>query len=278
MTSLQVAFLGPEGAYAHIVSRQRYPSGVSLVPRPSIPEVFEYVEAVPDALGIVPIENSSGGTIVATVDRLIDPRCKLVITEALTLDVRLALLGHDIAKIKRVYSHFAPFSHCDTWLKVHLPGVAREEVNSTGEAARLAGADKTKTSAALASRANAKLYGLKVLQYPVEQDVPNVTQFVTIARPKEPSPENNKTSLVVNLENRPGALSDFIVPLSAGGINLTRIVSRPVHGEPNTYTFFIEIDGTKQDPKIASALSKASRKAASVRAVGEYRVADHYES
>lgn len=274
MSSLQVAFLGPEGTYAHIVAKQRYPEDAELIPLPSIPHVFDYVRAGSNRCGIVPIENSSGGTIYVTVDLLIDPDCGLVITEELSLDVKLALLGRRNAEIRTVYSHFAPFKHCGAWLRKHHPTAKLEEVPSTGEAARMASTEEG--AAALAARDNAELYGLEVLEYPVEQDTANVTQFVTIGQPVAQSVDVGRTSVVLALSNEPGALASFLAPLSAGGVNLTRIISRPVHGQPST--FFIELEGTTRIPAVADALREASSHAVELRIVGEYPALLRFES
>lgn len=276
MNDVQVAFLGPQGTYAHTVALRRYGAAAELVPQPSIEDVFGYVKDRSGRYGLVPIENSSGGTIYSTIDLLIDPDCGLVITEELRLVVKLALVGHDRGKIKVVYSHFAPFRHCDAWLSEHLPGVYRKEVASTAEAARLTAGDDT--AAALAGRDTAELYNLKILEYPVTGEVPNVTQFVTIGREPNPPETGGRTSLVVALNNEPGALASFIGPLSSGGTNLTRIISRPVHGQPETYMFFIELDGTRRDASVARSLEAASRHAAEVRIVGEYPASQSYES
>jgi chorismate mutase/prephenate dehydratase len=111
-------------------------------------DVFDFLSSRPDALGIVPIENSSGGFIIDTVDRLVDDRCPLWIQEELTLDVKLALLGHSGAPVEVIYSHPMPFFHADEWLKAHYPTARRVTRPSTAASAELAAAEPN----AIASR------------------------------------------------------------------------------------------------------------------------------
>jgi len=116
MLTTEIAYLGPQGTFAHLVAEKRY-RGRTLIPQNSIDDVFRYVQADPGRKGIVPIENSSGGTIYETVDHLIDRSCTLSIQEELSIKVRLALLGHKRESVRVLYSHFAPFHHCDGWIK-----------------------------------------------------------------------------------------------------------------------------------------------------------------
>src|SRR6476620_11641460 len=120
----RIACLGPEGSFSHLVATQ-YAPGAELHTLAGVEEVFDWLAENADARGIVPIENSSGGIILATVDRLMHPRCALKIQEELTLDVKLALVGRQDQPVKVIYSHFMPFYHCDDWLKAHHPDAKR---------------------------------------------------------------------------------------------------------------------------------------------------------
>src|SRR5437899_1887491 len=106
----KIAYLGPEGSFAQLVAKLRFPES-TLIPLRSVPEVFEYLEAHVEGKGVVPIENSSGGLIVPTVDEIIEHACSLFIQEELSLDVKLALLGKKGEEITAIFSHFAPLYH-----------------------------------------------------------------------------------------------------------------------------------------------------------------------
>lgn len=275
MALTEIAYLGPEGTFAHLVAKKRFRDHL-LVPQSTIADVFRYVRAKSNRCGIVPIENSSGGTIHTTVDELIDRTKGVFIQEELSINVRLALLGHKRKPVRVVYSHFAPFHHCDTWLTNHYPRVKRQEVSSTGEAVKLA--SKEKDAAAIGNREAGGLYGLDVLQFPIEQDIKNVTQFFAVGHPLEDTGPGSKMSLLVSLKDSPGSLCSFLEPIKKAGVNLSRIVSRTVIGHPSKYVFFVDIVGTAKDPSVARALRDAKRSALHIEVVGIYPVRPQYTS
>ncbi|MFN7562922.1 MAG: prephenate dehydratase, partial [Prosthecobacter sp.] len=246
-----IACLGPEGSFSHLITRMRFPDAtVSL--RDNIGDVFDFLSSRPDALGIVPIENSSGGFIIDTVDRLLDARCELSIVEELTLDVKLALLGRPGEEVRTIHSHAMPFFHGDDWLKAHYPDAKRIVEPSTAKAAEKAAA--TPGAAAIGPRQNAERHALSILHFPIAGEVPNITQFFLLGHTANtPDATHNRTALVVELPDRPGSLCRFLTPLSEGSINLKRLESRPIRGQPNKYRFYIEIEGSTADPRVQSA-------------------------
>jgi len=271
-----IACLGPEGSFSHVVAAQFAPDGV-LHTFESVEEVFDWLADKPAARGIVPIENSSGGIIVATVDRLMQPACSLSIQEELTLDVKLALVGHRNRKIEVIYSHYMPFFHCDDWLRRNHPEARRVSVASTSQAAARAAGEPN--AAAIGSRGNAERHGLDILQFPIEEGIANVTQFFLIGHAENaPAPRNNRTALAVDLPDKPGILCAFLTPFSEAGVSLKRIESRPVRGQPNTYRFYIEIEGSEALPAVAGAMRKARGIASAIRIVGSYPTGRRFES
>lgn len=272
----QVAYLGPAGTFSELVTLKRFGRRLPRVPLPGIYEVFEYVRKHRDAAGIVPIENSSGGTIYETIDCLVEVRKPLVILEELSLQVRLALLGHRGHKIHSLYSHFAPMQHCDAWIRKHLPRAARKETASTALAAETAARDPG--AAALGMRDAAKRYGLDILEFPVQPEVPNLTQFACIGHRQLAAERGDKTSLIVTLHNRPGSLCEILEIFRDHNINMTRLLSRPIIGQPKSYIFFIDIEGTPDISPAREALAKAGRAAESMRLAGAYPVRRPYLS
>jgi prephenate dehydratase len=225
----------------------------------------------------VPIENSSGGSIMPTIDLLInDP--ELTIVESMTLVVRLALLGKDRDSIKHVYSHFAPFKHCATWLMKNFPDAQCHEVSSTAEGALRA--QNTQNAAVLGSVKLAELYDVDILEFPIEQDIVNETEFVllTSAETNQGNNEGGKSSLSVELKNGPGSLCAFLTPFKEMGVNLTRIISRPVYGVPSEYAFFIDIKGNKCDDAVKQALEEAKTHCDRLRIIGSYKFAGKFYS
>lgn len=259
-----------------MLAGMRFP-GADRVCKTSIGEVFDALAADETALGIVPIENSSGGFIIDTVDRLLDPRCDLRIQEELTLDVKLALLGHEGKAVHAIHSHPMPFFHCDAWLKKHYPEADRVEEPSTSIAAAAAAANDH--VAAIGSRKNAGRHGLDVLHHPIAGEVPNITQFFLIGHEDRPPVDaDERTALVVELPDKPGSLCRFLTPLSDAGVNLKRLESRPIRGQPNKYRFYVEIEGSPALKPVRSALAVAMADGAGVRSVGSYPASGRFES
>ncbi|MEM7699450.1 MAG: prephenate dehydratase domain-containing protein [Verrucomicrobiota bacterium] len=263
-----VAYLGPEGSFAHFVARSRF-SESELIPHGSVDLVFDYLAENPDCLGVVPIENSSGGIITATVDRIIETDAPFHIREEISLKVKLALLGREGDVISKIYSHFAPFHHCAEWLKTHYGDATQVVTPSTPNAAIQASQEKG--AAAIGSRDSAERYGLDILHYPIEAQVPNVTEFFVIAsQPNAASSSNSRTTLAVELPDSSGSLFQFLGPLANHGVNLKRIESRPIMGEPNRYRFFIEVEGGSDTEGVQRALGAANEFCLSMRNFGSY--------
>ncbi|MBL9132417.1 MAG: prephenate dehydratase [Verrucomicrobiaceae bacterium] len=271
-----IACLGPEGSFSHLITQMRFPGGaVSL--RDNIGDVFDFLGSRADAQGIVPIENSSGGFIIDTVDRLLDARCELSIVEELTLDVKLALLGRAGEEITAIHSHAMPFYHGDDWLKAHYPNAKRIVEPSTAKAAEKAAA--TPGAAAIGPRQNAERHALSILHFPIAGEVPNITQFFLLGHTANtPDATHNRTALVVELPDRAGSLCRFLTPLSEGTINLKRLESRPIRGQPNKYRFYIEIEGSMADTRVLDALAQTHADGATTRSIGSYRSGTRFES
>lgn len=271
-----IACLGPEGSFSHLITQMRFP-GTAVSLRDNVGDVFDFLTANPDALGLVPIENSSGGFIIDTVDRLVDARCTLRIVEELTLDVKLALLGRAGEKIVSIHSHAMPFYHGDEWLKANYPDVKRVVEPSTAKAAEKAAI--MPGAAAIGPRQNAERHALQILHFPIAGEVPNITQFYLIGHAANtPSPDHNRTALVVELPDRPGSLCRFLTPLSDDDINMKRLESRPIRGQPNKYRFYIEIEGSEADSRVQKALEQTKADGATIRSVGSYSAGRRFES
>lgn len=271
-----IGYLGPEKTFSHLVAMKRFGKSQKLVSLPTVGDVFDFVGKKSGRIGIVPIENSSGGTIYETVDCLVDEDSRACIVEELSVRVNLALLGRSNHPFKVVYSHFAPLYHCEKWLKERYPAVELKKVASTALAAQTAASEVG--AAALGTKQSAREYGLDILMYPVAPEIPNVTQFFAIGSCHKTNALGQKMSLVASLSNKPGSLFDFLEPFKLNKVNLTRILSRPVIGHPNTYVFFVDINGTGEDESVRAALAEAKRACKSLRCVGTYPIHRQFQS
>jgi chorismate mutase/prephenate dehydratase len=275
MTKQTVAFLGPLGTYSHLVARKRF-APLPMIPLSGILDVCTFVSKNKDALGVIPIENSSGGTINETVDILLDNKPAVHIIEELSLDVKLAQLGHKGFPVKRLYSHFVPLAHCAPWIAKNLKGVEKREAASTAAAAAMATADLH--AASLGSRNLATQFGLDIIHFPVATETPNITTFIVISRKKQILPRSAKTTLAIHLQNRPGSLYRFLGILHDEGINLSRLVSRPIRGVHQEYAFLVDLDGAAESPAVVRALRAAAKQSVSMRICGSYPCHKAYKS
>jgi chorismate mutase / prephenate dehydratase len=272
-----VCYLGPEGTFSHILARKRFGKGAILSACPTVEAIFDRVLASAQDLGIVPIENSSGGTVYDSVDLLIRHAGRVFIREELALDVRIALLGRPGKTIKTVFSHFVQIKHHAEWLKARHPGARLHAVASTAVAAQKAAASSH--AAALASPGAAEVYGLELLELPSVGQTVNVTHFFIIgSRAAAFLADSLKTSLVVALPNVCGSLHRFLGPFARQKVNLSRIVSRPVPGQPQTYVFFLEIDGNPRTLPVSRTLERAGALAESMTSLGSYPARRRYKS
>lgn len=271
-----VAYLGPEGTFSWILARARFGARKPLVPCPAIDAVFEAVASGKCPLGLVPVENSSGGTVHDTIDLLIRHAGSVFITEEPSLDIRIALLGHKSATPRTIHSHFTQITHHKDWLRSRFPKARLVPATSTTQAA--AKAASSRTSAALASPGAAGIYGLDILETPEPASAVNVTNFFTISLAPSTSPKANRTALVAELKNQCGSLHKFLGPFARQGVSLTRIISRPVPGRPQTYVFYIELEGSTRDERVSLALDAARRQASTITLLGSFPVGRRFRS
>ncbi|HMU85280.1 MAG TPA: prephenate dehydratase domain-containing protein [Leptospiraceae bacterium] len=274
---MPVAYLGKKGSFASLVARQRYPDAET-VSQPTIGDLVTYVKEGADRMGVVPIENSSGGIIFDTVDAFVDDSFNLFILEETRIRVRYALLGKSGQPIQTILSHYAALRHCAAWIRSTYPAVRTQPVASTSEAAAMAAAGSQ--LAAISTRESANEYGLDVLHFPIMDSVPNITQFFTIGHaPVNYSGSGGNTSLVATLDNSPGSLFRFLKPFHDLGVNLNRIQSRTIPGDSSACKFFVGLEGVESETNVGRAIELARPLTVALQLLGSYpRLMDPYES
>lgn len=268
MKKLKVFFIGPEGTYSCVLARKLFGSDVYYIPVLTILDACRCASETSFSVAVVPIENSGAGEIYETVDILISGRPKLYINEEVMLDIRLALLGRLNERIKVLYTHFAPLENCYRWIKQHLPRVKIVTVASTAQAAELAG--KERGAVALAHTQLARKYELDVLNFPIPSTFPNITVFLVLSREYYKGENQDKTSLVVTLPDRPGALCSFLEIFRDKSVNLSRLISRPIKGRLGEYAFLLDVDGGMNNALIKDAIRMCKKKVDSMRILGSY--------
>ncbi|HXY76596.1 MAG TPA: prephenate dehydratase [Steroidobacteraceae bacterium] len=267
---LKVAFLGPEGTFTQAAVLAHFGHSVRGLPLDSIDEVFHEVESASADFGVVPIENSTEGTVNHTLDRFLSSPLK--ICGEVELRVRQHLMGKmsQLSRITRVCSHPQALAQCREWLSEHLPGIEQVPVSSNAEGARRARDEKG--TAAIAGETAAEIYGLKLLAAEIEDRIDNTTRFLILGRKLfAPSGEDRTTLLVsVGHTDAPGALYRLLEPLARHRVNITRIESRPSRRRKWDYVFFLDLEGHARDPQVARALAVLKKRASLFRILGSY--------
>jgi len=262
-----VAFMGPKGTFSHLAARSLFPDQPA-VETPTIAEVVDAVTRREAEFGVVPIENSTEGSVSATLDALLDGT--LFISGELVLDVSLCLVAKttDRSRFKRVASHPQPLAQCRKFLARELPGVPLVPTPSTAAAAREAALDET--TAAVTSRLAAELERLTIVADRIQDHPENATRFAVIGHADAAPTGNDKTTLVFSTPHERGALRRVLGVFDDAGINLTRIESRPARGKRWEYVFVTDIEGHRLDPNVTRALTELDAMSGAVRVLGSY--------
>jgi chorismate mutase / prephenate dehydratase len=267
---LKIAFLGPEGTFTQTAVHKHFGHSVRALPLASIDEVFHEVEAGHADFGVVPIENSTEGSVNHTLDRFLSSPLK--ICGEVELRIHQCLMGRmeSLEQIRRVCTHPQSLAQCRQWLNEHLPDVERIPVSSNAEGARRA-RDETGT-AAIAGRTAAEVYGLTMLATEIEDRPDNTTRFFVVGRRLFGPSGRDRTTLLVSTgkTESPGALYRLLEPLAQNAVSMTRIESRPSQRGKWDYVFFIDIEGHVDDPPVATALTGLKSRASLYRVLGSY--------
>lgn len=267
---LKIGYLGPEGTFSQTAVYKHFGHSVRALPLATIDEVFHEVESGAADFGVVPIENSTEGTVNHTLDMFLSSPLK--ICGEVELRVRQHLLGgmDSLEKVVRVCAHPQSLAQCRAWLKEYLPGVALVEASSNAEGARRA-RDEAGT-AAIAGDAAAEVYGLEKLVADIEDRPDNTTRFLVIGRKLFPASGDDKTTLLMSSSKAEdaGALHRLLAPLAEHKVNMTRIESRPSRQRKWHYVFFLDVDGHAEDATVAKALESLRRQADLFRVLGSY--------
>jgi chorismate mutase/prephenate dehydratase len=269
--SLPVAYLGPPATFTHQAALHRFGASAELAPRKTIADVFDDVERHRADYGVVPVENSTEGSVNVTLDRLIDSEA--LVCGELRLEVAQQLLSHatELAHVKTVCSHPQALAQCRAWLAENLPDAAVEEMTSTAAAAAVAAADPT--VAAIASELAARLYDVPILKTRIEDAANNSTRFLVIGRSAIGPTGRDKTSILFSMRNEPGALFRVLEPFAACGINLTKIESRPTKRRPWEYVMFVDFEGHRDTPAVAAVLREIGGRTLFCKILGSYPTA-----
>jgi len=264
-----IAYFGPEATFTHQAAIQKFGASLRYSPQKTIADVFTEVSKRRADYGVVPVENSTEGVVTHTLDMFVDSDLKIV--SQIVLPIQQCLMvrpGGTRTRIKKLFVHPQSLAQCRGWIQNHLPRVELIETSSNARSAELAAKDKN--AAAIGGILAAEKYGLDVLEQDIQDNAANATRFLVLGRQCSPPTGQDRTSLLVSVADKAGALHEAIAAFRRYKINMTKIESRPSKRKAWEYFFFIDCDGHAQDRKVAKAIQLLGQHCNFIKVLGSY--------
>jgi prephenate dehydratase len=275
---IRVAFQGEAGAFSEAAAVQLLGEEIVTVPRPTFEATFRAIpEGAADAL-LVPVENSLAGSVVRVYDLLLESELTIHAETILPIEMNLiACPGASLSDIRSISSHPMALAQCERFFGQH-PHIKRLPAEDTAGSVREAIARGDKTHAAIAGKRAATRYRGQLIAEKIQDNAENFTRFVLLRPAKEaastPAPDARKMSIAMRLAHRPGSLLSSLEPFARNGVNLLKIESRPIHGRPWEYQFFIDVEADSV-ARLEQALREVREAAHEVRVLGLYPAAQN---
>ena len=266
----RAVFAGEMRAFAHKAASQFFGSDVKIEPVSSFRQVFQEVKDGNSGFGVIPLENSLTGSIHENYDLLLEYDIKIV--GEITLRIVHALIGHPETKLEevtRVFSHPQALEQCRDFLESQQ-GWELVAARDTASAVRRIKEGGNTGEVAIAAKEAAALFGLKVLKEGIETNARNYTRFVVIAGDRVSNGPKTKSSLVYSTSNKPGALFDTLKIFAENGINLVKLESRPIHGKPWEYMFYVDLEADVESAELRGVMDKLLEKTEFLKVLGSY--------
>jgi prephenate dehydratase len=266
---MRIAYQGEPGAFSEAAARQVAPDA-HLVACRSFEDVFDAVKGGPAGYGVLPIENSIGGSIHRNFDLLLEHHLPIVgEIELPVVHHLLALPGCTMERVRRIYSHPQALAQCDRFLRT-LKGVEVIATYDTAGSAKLIADEKMDDAAAIASARAAEVFGLAPIRSSIQDYEHNVTRFLVIGNRPLSDAAPDKTTIVFTLANEPGALFKALSVFALRGIDLTKLESRPIPGRKWEYLFYADLASPRDALPCARALTHLAEFAPMLRILGSY--------
>jgi prephenate dehydratase len=275
---IRVAFQGEAGAFSEAAAVQLLGEEIVTVPRPTFDATFRAIrEGAADAL-LVPVENSLAGSVVRVYDLLLESALTISAETILPIEMNLiACPGAALSDIRSISSHPMALAQCERFFGQH-PHIQRIPAEDTAGSVREALARGDKTHAAIAGKRAATRYRGQIIAEKIQDNAENFTRFVLLRPAKEaasaPAPDARKMSIAMRLAHRPGSLLSSLQPFARNSVNLLKIESRPIHGRPWEYQFFIDVEADSV-ARLEQALREVREAAHEVRVLGLYPAAQN---
>jgi arogenate/prephenate dehydratase len=267
---MRIAYQGEPGAYSEAAGL-KFKDSAQLMPNPSFEDVFRAVMSGTATHGILPVENSVGGSIHRNFDLLAENDLWIIgEVELLVEHCLLAYPGTSREALRRIYSHPQALAQCERFLMAQ-PNIEIVATYDTAGSAKLIRDGALTDTGAIASARAGQIFGLEILASGIQDFELNLTRFVIVARQSEVVPGADKTTILFALPNQPGALFKALSVFALRDIDLTKLESRPIRGRPWEYMFYVDLSVGRQDLRCARALVHLAEFAKWVRTLGSYR-------
>ena len=267
---MRIAYQGEPGAYSEAAALRFNPSADPL-PRPSFEDVFNAVAKGEATHGILPIENTIGGSIHRNYDLLLEHELPIVAEVKQPIVHHLIVRdGTRLADVRKVYSHPQGLAQCERFLRT-LDGVEMAPTYDTAGSAKMIEEQALDGCAAIASERAAEVFGLTILRSGVQDFADNCTRFLIVSRDPAPLGKPDKTTIVFTVSNGPGALFKALSVFALRDIDLAKLESRPIPDKPFEYLFYADVAANRNDLRCARALMHLAEFAPSLRTLGSYQ-------
>jgi chorismate mutase/prephenate dehydratase len=263
----RIAYLGPGGSFSHTAAMLKFGRSVEYEPLADIRSIFDEISKGHSDLGIVPIENSTGGGVIETLDALIDTDVKICAEVLMTIHHNL-LANCTLEEVEKIYSKPEVFAQCRNWLASTFEETNTIAVASTAKAAQMAAEEAY--AAAIGSKVAAELYGLEVVCENIEDISNNVTRFLVVSREDARPTGEDKTSAIFSTAHKSGALADVLEVFRKYSINLTNIQSRPSKKREWEYIFLVDFLGHRSDERVQAGLEEARQHCLQLSVLGSF--------
>lgn len=270
----RIAFQGERGAFSEEAAIELLGDGIELVPRPTFERLFESIDQGAADYILAPIENSLAGSVHRSYDLLVESRDLHIIGEVIIPIAHnlIGVKGATFEDLTVVESHPVALAQCELFFCAH-PQLKRIATQDTAGSVRDVTVAGDKSRAAIASRRAARTYGGVILREHLEDNRENYTRFLLLSNNGAALGNANKLSLVFELDHRPGALLRALEPFARRGINLMKIESRPVHGKPWQYRFYLDLQAAREQSDATAALEELQGEVVGLRILGSYPAA-----
>jgi len=264
---LRTGYLGPEGSFSHTAAMLKFGQSVEYEPLVDITSIFDEVSKGHCDLGLAPIENTTGGGVIETLDALIDSDVK-VCSEVLMAIHHNLLANCSMEEITKIYSKPEIFAQCRNWLSATFKDAQTVPVASSAKAAQTAADEQG--AAAIGSVVAAELYGLRIVCEHIEDNPNNVTRFLVVSREDAKPTGEDKTAILFSTAHKAGALADVLEVFKRYNINLTNIESRPSKKRQWEYYFFVDFIGHRTDEQVKKGLEEAREHCLQLSVLGSF--------